>query len=350
MKNLDPALIRRANDVSLSGSAGDAISREMEITFKHFSAAFPDTESLEDAQREYLSSRLTQWEDLVYSVFSDLLSRRARFVSWAVAGPANYNHARARKQLEADDHAREDGNRKLNAFIENTRDALSRIESPERQVERYRCGADAPIAADDPLALEKLSARLEFLTAEREQMTRVNRFYRTHGTALGCEGISAAQAQTIEADMQRRAQAVGCADVPYPPYLLQNLSANIRRIRERTDTLIRLKGSREIQNSDSPQTKNIRADVASSSPEESSSTPEPFRIVEDKGAMRLQILFDGKPSEQARALLKANGFRWSPSRGAWQRQLTDNARRTLSHIHLQLAQLVTNGDSSMNLN
>ena len=40
--------------------------------------------------------------------------------------------------------------------------------------------------------------------------------------------------------------------------------------------------------------------------------------------------------DSTRALLKANGFRWSPSQGAWQRQLTENgkaaARRVLSSL------------------
>ena len=40
---------------------------------------------------------------------------------------------------------------------------------------------------------------------------------------------------------------------------------------------------------------------------------------------RLQIFFDHKPEEDVRSELKANGFRWAPSAGAWQRQLNDNA-------------------------
>jgi hypothetical protein len=39
----------------------------------------------------------------------------------------------------------------------------------------------------------------------------------------------------------------------------------------------------------------------------------------------LQLFFDEKPTEQQRAQLKSNGFKWAPSQDAWQRQLTDNA-------------------------
>lgn len=40
---------------------------------------------------------------------------------------------------------------------------------------------------------------------------------------------------------------------------------------------------------------------------------------------RLQLIFDGKPAQETINLLKRNAFRWSPSQGAWQRQLTANA-------------------------
>ena len=47
---------------------------------------------------------------------------------------------------------------------------------------------------------------------------------------------------------------------------------------------------------------------------------------------RLQIIFDGKPDADLRAELKSEGFRWAPSQGAWQRQLTDNAFRAARRI------------------
>lgn len=54
---------------------------------------------------------------------------------------------------------------------------------------------------------------------------------------------------------------------------------------------------------------------------------EGFRIVRNTDIMRLQFLFDSKPDERIRTLLKSNGFKWAPSQMAWQRQLTANAER-----------------------
>ena len=50
------------------------------------------------------------------------------------------------------------------------------------------------------------------------------------------------------------------------------------------------------------------------------------RVVENVEENRLQFFFDGKPDAETRAVMKSNGFRWAPSQGAWQRQLTSNAR------------------------
>lgn len=47
---------------------------------------------------------------------------------------------------------------------------------------------------------------------------------------------------------------------------------------------------------------------------------------------RLQIFFEEKPSPQVREELKSGGFRWAPSIGAWQRQLNDNAMYAANHI------------------
>ena len=49
-------------------------------------------------------------------------------------------------------------------------------------------------------------------------------------------------------------------------------------------------------------------------------------IRENVDENRLQIIFPGKPSAEARAILKSHGFRWSPMQTAWQRQLNNSAR------------------------
>lgn len=59
---------------------------------------------------------------------------------------------------------------------------------------------------------------------------------------------------------------------------------------------------------------------------------ESAKVVRNKEDMRLQLMFDGKPDEKTRGILKSNGFRWAPSCMAWQRLLNENAEWALRRI------------------
>ena len=56
------------------------------------------------------------------------------------------------------------------------------------------------------------------------------------------------------------------------------------------------------------------------------------RVEMNAGINRLQVFFDGAPPQETRAALKSNGFKWAPSRKAWQRQLTGNAVYSAKNI------------------
>lgn len=56
------------------------------------------------------------------------------------------------------------------------------------------------------------------------------------------------------------------------------------------------------------------------------------KVVENYEIDRLQIIHESKPSAEVIQILKKNGFKWSPSNKAWQRQLTENAKWSLRYI------------------
>lgn len=64
-----------------------------------------------------------------------------------------------------------------------------------------------------------------------------------------------------------------------------------------------------------------------------------FNVVENLQEDRLQIIFNDKPNEAVRDLLKKNAFKWSPRFSAWQRQLTPNAKIAFNRIEKQLIEL-----------
>lgn len=60
------------------------------------------------------------------------------------------------------------------------------------------------------------------------------------------------------------------------------------------------------------------------------------KVVWNYGEDRLQIFFDEKPTSEIIGNLKRHGFKWAPSKAAWQRQLTNNAVYSLKHFVLPL--------------
>jgi hypothetical protein len=164
------------------------------------------------------------------------------------------------------------------------------------------------IMSDDERAIEKLEIKLQGLEAAHERMKAVNVWFRKHKTLDGCPELTEAQREEIKADMSRGWRV---NDMPYQSWELSNNNANIRRIRERIETL-----KKERERKDHP----------------TETAYDGFTVKENAEACRIQLIFDGKPDEEIRTILKANGFRWAPSEGAWQRLLNDNGRYAADRV------------------
>lgn len=155
------------------------------------------------------------------------------------------------------------------------------------------------ISSDDPNAIQKLQDKLEMCEKSQKYMKEVNAYYRKNGTCEGFPGMEAARAARLDESVR---QAYSWDKQPFPSYALTNNSAEIRRLKQRIKKL----------------TVNQEVGFVGC-------TFDGGEVVANSEENRLQILFDEKPDEQKRSALKGNGFKWSPSQGAWQRQLNDNA-------------------------
>ena len=111
----------------------------------------------------------------------------------------------------------------------------------------------------------------------------------------------------------------------YADFELSNNRANIRRMKARVAELI---AARE----------KLTVGLAQPSPALDVVLPEGVSMEENTDDNRLRLYFPGKPDEATRTLLRSNGWRWSSSAGAWQRQLTDNARANVHYIADRLAE------------
>lgn len=170
------------------------------------------------------------------------------------------------------------------------------------------------IKSDDERAVEKLEEKLEDLKGTQERMKAANKAIRMKDTEAGDDALRE-MGYSEEAIKQLR-EPDFCGRIGYPSYQLTNNNANIHRIEERLKHLkaVKEKGSSEREY-------------------------ETFKVLENTEAMRYQIIFDGKPDAEVRTLLKSNGFKWAPSQGAWQRQITTNGKYALNRVIEKLKEM-----------
>lgn len=174
------------------------------------------------------------------------------------------------------------------------------------------------IKSGDADALEQLQRKLEKAEALQAEMKAVNAYYRKHKTLKGYKDYTDEKAEELDTAIKESMYGV-----PFPPYALQNNNAKIRNTKARLAQIERLKKE--------------AADTAEQP--EADETADLYKVVENAEIMRLQVIFDGKPNAYARSIMKRNGFRWSPSNSAWQRQLTQNAKYALKRVQEELQNL-----------
>ena len=216
-------------------------------------------------------------------------SIEARCPSILISGGGNFPVRKKEKQNAARDRNLEEWN-----YIQGLLDKIRSV-------------GTGGISSDDPQAVEKLEAKLAALEKHQEMMKAANAAIRMKDPAK--RDAKLAELGYTPEDIAKLREPDFCGRIGYPAYALQNNNANIRRIRGR---IAELKKRTE-------------------------STPEGWefdggRVVVNTTENRLQVIFDGKPDADVRTELKGEGFRWAPSQGAWQRQLTDNAMRVARRL------------------
>lgn len=214
------------------------------------------------------------------------------YPSWFVSGPANYNTKKHERKMSALDAAYKE--------MPQEREYLRKIQA---------ILSNRAIASGDENATGKLQKKLKDLEAEQERDKAMNAYFRKHKTIVGFEGISEREAKAWQ---EKHDSGDYFARVPVYPWQLSNRNAEIRRLKERIATLEKEK------------TAGTRSHTYAGLPG--------LEVVENTENMRIQLKFDGKPDEATRATLKGNGFRWSPSEGAWQRQLNNNGRYAAENV------------------
>lgn len=205
---------------------------------------------------------------------------------------------------------------KHRAAIRRAENAMRRSIAEGKRADELRAKAagvgKAGISSDDPEAVEKLREKIASAEAAQERMKQLNKIVKA---ALKAGVTADSTAKELAPWIERGAEGATpgwgegamrklltpdfCGRYGFPSYSLTNNNANIRRIKQRLEQLERTRNR---------ESKNYEFDG--------------LRVAENIEDNRVQFLFDGKPAAEVRAILKQQGFRWAPSVGAWQRQLT----------------------------
>lgn len=300
--------IARANDSS-QFHAGDHLVHEAETVYREgLERMFSGLRDMNQQQEEIAERRAEAWRDLCEKAYNDIISRRASWMPWTVCGPAKYNGKKNSDKADAQMRAETEWREKRESFILNTVSMLRNAKPAAEIIQEYRSGKRSdPISGDDPAAPEKLQARIEFMREQHEKKKAKNAYWRKHGTMKGYPGISDRRAAEIDEEIKQ--QPLEAWRVPCPIYATD--TANIRRLEQRLKDITK-------------QREQAAAPGAEKETEYSG-----FTVNRDASAGRINISFDGKPGEDAREILKRNGFHWSPKAKIWTRQLTGNAERAL---------------------
>lgn len=164
------------------------------------------------------------------------------------------------------------------------------------------------ISGDDPNALAKLKAKLEEREKHQALMKAANAAIRLKDTEEGDRRLCELGYTPDEIKQLREPDY--CGRIGYPAFELSNNSAVIRQTKKRIEELEKRQTG--------PALEGWEFDGG--------------RVEMNTAENRIQIFFDEKPDADLRTMLKGEGFRWAPSQGAWQRQLTDNAIRAAKRI------------------
>ena len=264
------------------------------------------TSTLEDAWNRAAKAAGTDQDaiDRITEVFSDVadgyrarfmaaLGARSRVMSTMITGGGNFPVARNQKRLDIERRRSEEANQYL-----------------ERGIKRLMRAARGPIDNSPEAELERVRLNLSQREEAQTQMKAANVALRQKDDdALSDIGFTDTEIAALKKpDFAGR--------TGFPNYKLTNNNAEIRRLRERLADAEK------------------RVSEAAAGPVETT-VRKGVRIEENAQDDRIRMFFDEKPSEAIRTDLKASGFKWSPNAGAWQRQLTDNARAAANRVVTQ---------------
>jgi len=281
--SINEGAARRAKEMSSYSDykPGSATAEYRHYVDNAFEIAQAQKKRVDPMYHEKIDSLLDTYARKLAANMNHSFAIDARVPSILIAGGSNFPVRQKEKQ-----NAARDSNMQEWQYIQGLLDKI-------------RSTGMGGIRQDDPQAIPKLEKKLAGLEKAQETMKAVNAYYRKHGTLDGCPHLSPENLEKLKAAM---VSGWHYEKKPFQSWELSNNNAEIRRIRQRIDSLTRAR-----------ETVYVGWEF------------EGGYVEANREQSRLQVFFEDKPDADARQQLKEHGFRWAPSVGAWQRLLNGNA-------------------------
>ena len=248
-----------------------------------YEAAKNIDESLFKTFRDGFKKRYLHW-----------LNAKSKTASPMVTGPAKFPVEKNRKALDREHAAMEQ-------FIDYKKNFYAKINKYEKEA-----AGIAPIKTGANDSLERLQQKLSVLEKNQKFMIEVNKILRA-----AKDEKDAVQKIQMLGRSEKEAKSFIVKNLSgkkgFEPFYLANNTAEIRRIKGRIEQEKRIAATKE-------ETKN----------EELATLFEGGKLVKNFDIMRIQFIFDGKPTQKIIDMLKRYAFRWARSEKAWQRHLNEN--------------------------
>jgi len=246
---------------------------------------FADLEKLADTpeKKQLLTEEFARYRLGYRRRTLDYLGSRSGLMSTMIAGPANFPVRRMEKKNNAIQ-------KRLNELIEYRERALDAIK-------KKLCPGLRPIMSGDDDAVERLQEKIDKAERLQEVMRAANKITRKAPKNQPTEEkIAAIVALGLsETTAQKLFQPDYMGRVGFPGFELSNNNANIKRMKDRLETI-----------------------TAAKQAEETTIEGENARLEDCPADNRIRLFFPGKPDADVRQQLKRSGFRWTPSLGCWQ--------------------------------
>lgn len=269
------------NGVSMSPERrGDSTRNEYAATIAQDYLRLKKTVENKPELQATMEAEFARYRDGYRRRYLAYLHSSSRCVSSFIAGPSNFPAARMNKRADI-------AHKRLTEFLEfRTRalEAINRTLHPELR----------PIMSGDSDACERLKAEIEEAELRQARMLAINKAHKAFLKNADTLNASPLSDETKDRIRNYKPQ-YSWEPHPIAPFEFSNLSANIRRMKKRLESITAAKAL--------PETKLDGANA---------------RIEDCPGENRIKLFFPGKPSEEVRSRLKSGGFRWSPTIGAWQ--------------------------------